>query len=143
MKRALLDAGYGQPVVPTKVHVELRSKVNLMIFDPSAAEGSGAGYELWIGEARSRAEVAEGRCEIVRGAADRPEATIETIQPPWPHWSTKAAPRGGVALRRPGDRGRRVGGSALPYPVPIARAGPTRRRGAGRSTGRPSSLVHL
>ena len=77
MKRALLDAGYGRPVVPRKVHVELTSKVSLTIFDPRAAEGIGASYELRLGEDRFRAEVAEGRFEVVRGAADRPDATIE------------------------------------------------------------------
>ncbi len=78
MKRALLDAGYGRPVVPRKVHVELRSKVSLTMFDPRAPEGIGSSYELRLGEDRFRAEVAEGRFEVVRGAADRPDATIET-----------------------------------------------------------------
>ena len=92
MKRALLNAGYGRPVVPRKVHVELRSKVSLTMFDPRVAEEIRASYELRLGEDRFRAEVAEGRFEVVRGAADRPEATIETVQPPWPRWSTTAAP---------------------------------------------------
>ena len=78
-------------MVPRKVHVELTSKVSLTIFDPRAAEGIGASYELRLGEDRFRAEVAEGRFEVVRGAADRPDATIETDQPRWPHWSTTAA----------------------------------------------------
>ncbi len=65
-------------MVPRKVHVELRSKVSLTMFDPRAAEGIGASYELRLGEDRFRAEVAEGRFEVVRGAADRPDATIET-----------------------------------------------------------------
>jgi putative sterol carrier protein len=64
-------------VVPRKVHVELTSKVSLTIFDPRAAEGIGASYELRLGEDRFRAEVADGRFEIARGSSDRPDATIE------------------------------------------------------------------
>jgi alkyl sulfatase BDS1-like metallo-beta-lactamase superfamily hydrolase len=48
------------------------------MFDARAAEGLTATYELWLGEDRFRAEVADGRFEIVRGVADRPDATIET-----------------------------------------------------------------
>jgi alkyl sulfatase BDS1-like metallo-beta-lactamase superfamily hydrolase len=48
------------------------------MFDPRAAEGIGAVYELRLGEDRFRAEVADGRFEIVRGSSDRPDATIET-----------------------------------------------------------------
>ena len=48
------------------------------MFDPLAANGLTASYELRLGEDRFRAEVADGRFEIVRGAAERPDATIET-----------------------------------------------------------------
>jgi alkyl sulfatase BDS1-like metallo-beta-lactamase superfamily hydrolase len=48
------------------------------MFDPLAADGLTASYELRLGEDRFRAEVADGRFEIVRGAAERPDATIET-----------------------------------------------------------------
>src|SRR3990170_4238361 len=48
------------------------------MFDPRAAEGLGASYELRFGEDRFRAVVAEGRFEISRGGSERPEATIET-----------------------------------------------------------------
>ena len=48
------------------------------MFDPRAAEGLGASYELRLGEDRFRAEVADGRFEVVRGVADRPDAIIET-----------------------------------------------------------------
>jgi DNA-binding HxlR family transcriptional regulator len=48
------------------------------MFDPRAAEGLGASYELRLGEDRFRAVVADGRFEIARGSADRPDATIET-----------------------------------------------------------------
>ncbi len=48
------------------------------MFDPHAAGGIGASYELRLGEDRFRVEVADGRFEVVRGVADRPDATIET-----------------------------------------------------------------
>ena len=48
------------------------------MFDPLAADGLTASYELRLGEDRFRAEVADGQFEIVRGSAERPEATIET-----------------------------------------------------------------
>jgi alkyl sulfatase BDS1-like metallo-beta-lactamase superfamily hydrolase len=48
------------------------------MFDARVAEGLGASYELRIGEETFRAEVTEGRFEVVRGVADRPDATIET-----------------------------------------------------------------
>jgi len=48
------------------------------MFDLDAAEGLAASYELRLGESRFRAEVAEGRFEIVRGSAERPDAIIET-----------------------------------------------------------------
>jgi DNA-binding HxlR family transcriptional regulator len=48
------------------------------MFDPLAADGLTASYELRLGEDRFRAEVTDGRFEIIRGGAERPEATIET-----------------------------------------------------------------
>jgi DNA-binding HxlR family transcriptional regulator len=48
------------------------------MFDPRAAEGLKASYELRLGEDVFRALVDDGRFEIQRGSADRPEATIET-----------------------------------------------------------------
>jgi DNA-binding HxlR family transcriptional regulator len=47
------------------------------MFDPGQAEGLNAGYEFRLGEARFRAEVAEGRLEIERGSAEAPDATVE------------------------------------------------------------------
>ena len=48
------------------------------MFDPRAADGLRASYELRLGEDRFRVVVDDGRFEVVRGAADRPEAVIET-----------------------------------------------------------------
>jgi DNA-binding HxlR family transcriptional regulator len=48
------------------------------MFDPEAAEGLEASYELRLGEDVFRAVVTDGRFEIVRGDAERSDATIET-----------------------------------------------------------------
>ena len=48
------------------------------MFDPRAADGLGASYELRLGEDRFRVVVDDGRFEVVRGAADGPDAVIET-----------------------------------------------------------------
>ena len=48
------------------------------MFDPRAAEGIEASYELRLGEDRFRAEVANGRFEIERGVAERPDAIMES-----------------------------------------------------------------
>src|SRR3712207_1460182 len=48
------------------------------MFDPRAAEGIEASYELRLGEDRFRAEVAEGRFEVERGGAERADAIIES-----------------------------------------------------------------
>jgi DNA-binding HxlR family transcriptional regulator len=47
------------------------------MFDPGAAEGLEASYELRMGEDRFRAEVTGGSFEVERGGAERPDATIE------------------------------------------------------------------
>ena len=47
------------------------------MFDPRAAEGLRASYELRFGEDRFHAEVDGGRFDISRGGADGPDATVE------------------------------------------------------------------
>jgi DNA-binding HxlR family transcriptional regulator len=47
------------------------------MFNPQAADGLRASYELRLGEDVFRAEVAEGRFEVARGGAEQPDATIE------------------------------------------------------------------
>ena len=47
------------------------------MFDPRAAEGIEASYELRLGEDVFRAEIADGLFEISRGAAEQPDAAIE------------------------------------------------------------------
>ena len=48
------------------------------MFDPRAAEGLHASFELRLGEDRFRAGVSDGRLEIGRGTADGPDAIVET-----------------------------------------------------------------
>jgi DNA-binding HxlR family transcriptional regulator len=47
------------------------------LFDPSAADGLHARYELRLGEHRFHARIADGRFDVARGSADQPDATIE------------------------------------------------------------------
>ncbi len=126
-------------MVPRKVHVELRSKVSLTMFDPRAAEGIGASYELRLGEDRFRTEVAEGRFEVVLGPQADPN---RPSRPPSHPGRTGLRCRSLAEALRSGDLEIGDDGSAvaLPYPVPTARAVPTRRRGAAPLT-RPAKLL--
>ena len=47
-------------------------------FDPAAAQGLCAGYELRLGEERFRIDVGDEELEAVRGGADGADATIDT-----------------------------------------------------------------
>jgi DNA-binding HxlR family transcriptional regulator len=47
------------------------------MFDPRAAEGVDASYELRLGEDRFRAVVADGRFEVERGSVEGPDVVIE------------------------------------------------------------------
>jgi DNA-binding HxlR family transcriptional regulator len=47
------------------------------MFDLRAAEGLEASYELRLGEDSFRAEVADGRFEIIRGSAEQSDAIVE------------------------------------------------------------------
>ena len=47
------------------------------MFDPRAAEGLGASYELRFGEDRFQAVVDDGRFEISRGSANDPDVIVE------------------------------------------------------------------
>jgi len=48
------------------------------LFDAAAAKDLDATYELRLDGQRFRVQVAEGRLDIVRGSADKPDAAIET-----------------------------------------------------------------
>jgi putative sterol carrier protein len=46
------------------------------MFDPRAADGLNASYELRLGEDRFHAVVADGQFEVERGSAEEPDAII-------------------------------------------------------------------
>jgi DNA-binding HxlR family transcriptional regulator/putative sterol carrier protein len=48
------------------------------LFDPDAAKGLRASYELRLGEDRFRIEVADDEIEVARGGPDQADATIDT-----------------------------------------------------------------
>jgi DNA-binding HxlR family transcriptional regulator len=48
------------------------------LFEPAAADGLDARYELRLGDQRFRVHVADGRLDVARGPADQPDATIES-----------------------------------------------------------------
>jgi DNA-binding HxlR family transcriptional regulator len=48
------------------------------LFDPDAAHGLRAGYELRFGEDRFRVDVADGEIDVARGEAHHADATIDT-----------------------------------------------------------------
>jgi DNA-binding HxlR family transcriptional regulator len=47
-------------------------------FDAEAAAGLEAAYEIRLGDDRFHARIADGRLELVRGAADTPDAVLDT-----------------------------------------------------------------
>jgi DNA-binding HxlR family transcriptional regulator len=71
--------GARSPTKPRDAALGVDSLVLSMrtMFDPRAAEGLGASYELRFGEDRFRAVVDDGRFEISRGSADSPDAIVE------------------------------------------------------------------
>ena len=71
--------GARSPTKPRDAALGVDSLVLSMrtMFDPRAAEGLGASYELRFGEDRFRAVVDDGRLEISRGSADSPDAIVE------------------------------------------------------------------
>ncbi len=68
------------PVPPSDAPVVSADSIILALrglFDPSAAQGLRASYELRLGEDRFRVELADDRMEAVRGGADQADATID------------------------------------------------------------------
>jgi DNA-binding HxlR family transcriptional regulator len=78
-------------------------------FDPAAADGLRASYELRFGEDRFRLAISERAIHVARGGAEQPDATIETdprtlFAVLWDGRSLTGAQRSGV-LRIEGDAG--------------------------------------
>ena len=71
--------GARSPTKPRDAALGVDSLVLSMrtMFDPRAAEGLGASYELRFGENRFRAVVDDGRFEISRASAEDPDAIVE------------------------------------------------------------------
>ncbi len=80
----VLDAlgrwGARAPLAPPEVGMSFDAHILSLrtLFDPSLAEGFRATLELRLGEERFRAEVADGRLEIMRGEPSAPDAVVET-----------------------------------------------------------------
>jgi DNA-binding HxlR family transcriptional regulator len=72
--------GSGAPFPPGDARLGVDSAILALrtLFDPSASDGLNASYELRLGDQRFHARVADGRLEVARGAADDPDASIET-----------------------------------------------------------------
>jgi DNA-binding HxlR family transcriptional regulator len=72
--------GVRSPSMPREAEIGVDSIILALrtMFDPHAADGLSASYELRFGEERFRAEVNDCRFEIVRGDAEEPDAIIET-----------------------------------------------------------------
>jgi DNA-binding HxlR family transcriptional regulator/putative sterol carrier protein len=69
------------PTPPGDAPIQSADSVILALrarFDPGAARGLRATYELRLGEDRFSVEVADDEIEVARGGADQPDATIET-----------------------------------------------------------------
>lgn len=72
--------GSGAPFPPgdAKLGVDSTVIALMTVFDPSAADGLDALFELRLDGQPFRARVADDRFEIARGSAEAPDATIET-----------------------------------------------------------------
>jgi DNA-binding HxlR family transcriptional regulator len=72
--------GSGAPFPPGDARLGVDSAILALrtLFDPAAADGLDARYELRLGEQRFNARVADGRLEVARGSADDPDASIDT-----------------------------------------------------------------
>ena len=68
------------PFPPGDMRIGVDSTVLALktLFDAAAAKDLDATYELRLDGQRFRVQVAEGRLDIVRGSADKPDAAIET-----------------------------------------------------------------
>jgi DNA-binding HxlR family transcriptional regulator/putative sterol carrier protein len=69
------------PTPPSPAPIRSEDSIILALrarFDPGAAHGLRADYELQLGEDRFRIEVADDELEVARGDAHQPDATIDT-----------------------------------------------------------------
>jgi DNA-binding HxlR family transcriptional regulator len=71
--RSPTPPGHAPIVSAASIILALRAR-----FDPGAAHGLRAGYELRLGEDRFRIEVSDDQLEVARGDAGQADATIDT-----------------------------------------------------------------
>jgi DNA-binding HxlR family transcriptional regulator len=115
--------------VPDDAEMSVDSHVIALktVFEPGSPGAVDATYELRLEEDRFRVEVAGGRLEIVRGEAERPEATIATDRETlrallWRGRDLDAAVRAGEATVG-GERAAAARFLAL-FPAPAPAEGP-------------------
>ena len=124
--------GARSPTPPSDAVIQSADSVILALrarFDPGAANGLRASYELRLGEDRFRIEVGDDEIEAARGGADHPDATIDTDSDTlgavlWADRSLAEAQRSGT-LTIEGDKAavqRFV--RLFPMPEPAAAASP-------------------
>ena len=72
--------GARAPLSPPEVGMSLDAHILSLrtLFDPALAEDFSARIELRLGDDRFRADIADGRLELVRGEATAPDAIIES-----------------------------------------------------------------
>jgi hypothetical protein len=72
--------GDRSPFPPRDVDIGIDAAVLALraLFDPGAAAGLAATYELRLGDDRFRVVVADGEIALARGVADMPDAVIQT-----------------------------------------------------------------
>jgi DNA-binding HxlR family transcriptional regulator len=131
---ALGRFGSVAPVPPGDAQIGVDAVVIALktLFDPTAADGLTASYELRLGEQRFALEVADGRLGVQRGGAPAADATIETDPATlatvlWHGRALDEARRAGdVAIE--GDR-RAVARLLRLFPLPEGAEGLRRRSG--------------
>jgi DNA-binding HxlR family transcriptional regulator len=78
----LIELGCWGAALPTAPGTEMSLDSHLLAlqstFDPEAADGIYASYELRLDGQSYRARVADGELRLARGTADKPHATLET-----------------------------------------------------------------
>jgi DNA-binding HxlR family transcriptional regulator len=73
-------------------------------FDPDAAKGMRASYELRLGEDRFRIDVSDDALDVARGGSDRPDATIDTDPDTLAAVLWEGRSLAGAGMRIAGDR---------------------------------------
>jgi DNA-binding HxlR family transcriptional regulator/putative sterol carrier protein len=134
LEDVVMSLGHWGALSPTPPDAPIASADSVILalrarFDPSAADGLQAVYELRLGEDRFRLEVSKDEFKVSRGGAERPDATVETDSDTF-----SAVLWGGRSLadaQRSGDMSTEGDKAAVqrlvrlfPIPQPLGAAGP-------------------